>query len=180
MAERTKLWIASVMKKLMERKPIEKIRVTEICKAAEIERPTFYYHFRDKYDLVAWIFFQSAFDTDILSVDSAARSLNRARMDFAFFERAYEDKSPMPLWQYMVEYFVDRYSRAAMEILGTDTLDTQLRYSIRLYCYGTVNMTREWILKDKITPAETAVRMMFNSMPESLRRIYFPDEEEKA
>ena len=60
MAEITKLWIADKMKKWMKIKPIDKIRVTEICKAAEIERPTFYYHFKDKYDLVAWIFFQSA------------------------------------------------------------------------------------------------------------------------
>ena len=173
MAERTKLWIADVMKILMVSKPIEKIRVTEICKAAEIERPTFYYHFKDKYDLVAWIFFQSAFETDVISVESAAKSMNQARKDFIFYERAYEDKSQTPMWQYILEYFVERYTRAAMEILGSDTLDTQLRYSIRLYCYGAVGMTREWILKDKITPAETVIRMMFNSMPESLRQIYF-------
>ena len=177
MADRTKLWIAEVMKKLMEKKPIEKIRVTEICKAAEIERPTFYYHFKDKYDLVAWIFAQSALDTDVISVESAAKSMNEARKDYIFYERAYEDNSQTPMWQYIVEYFVDRYTRTAMAILGRDTLDTQLRYSIRLYCYGAVGMTREWILKDRITSAETVVRMMFNSMPESLRRIYFQNEQ---
>ena len=48
MAERTKIWIADTMKTLMAKKPLEKIRVTEICRAAEIERPTFYYHFKDK------------------------------------------------------------------------------------------------------------------------------------
>lgn len=53
MAERTKLWIAEAMKRLLAQKPIEKLRVTEICREAEIERPTFYYHFKDKYDLMA-------------------------------------------------------------------------------------------------------------------------------
>lgn len=173
MADRTKLWIAEVMKKLMVGKPIEKIRVTEICRAAEIERPTFYYHFKDNYDLVAWIFFQSAFETDVISVESAAKSMNQARKNYIFYERAYEDNSQNPLWMYMLEYFVRRYTRAALDILGTETLDTQTQYSIRLYCYGAVGMTREWLLKDKITPAETVVRMMFASMPESLRRIYF-------
>ena len=57
MAKRTKLWIAAAMKRLLVKKPLDKIRVTEICREAEIERPTFYYHFQDKYDLVAWIFF---------------------------------------------------------------------------------------------------------------------------
>ncbi len=88
MAERTKLWIAAAMKRLMVKKPLEKIRVTEICREAEIERPT------------------------------------------------------------------------------------QTKYSIRLYCYGTVGMTREWVLQDNITPADVIVRMMFASMPESLRQIY--------
>ena len=173
MAERTKIWIAEVMKKLMAKKPIEKIRVTEICREAEIERPTFYYHFRDKYDLVAWIFFHSAFETDVISVSSAAASMNRMRQDFIFYKRAYEDTSQNPLWQYMLEYFVGRYTQEAKSILSAETLDAQTQFSIRLYCYGAVGMTREWLLNDNITPAETVVEMMFASMPESLRKIFF-------
>lgn len=173
MAERTKLWIAAAMKRLMAKKSLEKIRVTEICREAEIERPTFYYHFQDKYELVAWIFFQDAELTDILSVESAAKAMNRMRQDMLFYRRAYEDSSQNALWQYMLEYFVDRYNALAKEKLGTDQLDTQTKYSIRLYCYGAVGMTREWILQDNITPAEVVVRMMFASMPDYLRRIFF-------
>lgn len=161
------------MKRLMERKSIDKIRVSEICAEAEIARPTFYYHFQDKYDLVAWIFFTAAFTTDVLSVESAAESMNKMRADFIFYKRAYEDTSQNALWRYMVEYFVCRYEDEARRALGTETLDTQMRYSIRLYCYGTVGMTREWLLNDNITPARTVVEMMFASMPESLRAVYF-------
>ena len=39
--------------------------------AADIERPTFYYHFRDKYDLIAWEF------PEIYEVFSARRSWMR-------------------------------------------------------------------------------------------------------
>ncbi|SET60672.1 transcriptional regulator, TetR family [[Clostridium] aminophilum] len=173
MADRTKLWIAEKMKKIMATKPLDKIRVTEICREAEIERPTFYYHFKDKYDLVAWIFFHDAFKTDILSVESAAKGMNQMRADYLFYKRAYEDNSQNPLWQYMHEYFVDRYSAEAMKILDTDRLDTQIIYSIRLYCYGCVGMTREWLMNDNIIPAETVVKMMFHSMPENIRRIFF-------
>ena len=160
------------MKRLMAKKPLDKIRVTEICREAEIERPTFYYHFQDKYDLVAWIFFQDADSTDILSVASAAAGMNKMRQEMLFYRRAYEDSSQNALWQYMLEYFAERYTRLAKEKLGVDQLDTQLRYSIRLYCYGTVGMTREWILQDNITPAEVIVKMMFASMPERLRQIF--------
>lgn len=172
MAERTKLWIADAMKRLLVRKPLEKIFVTDICKEAELERPTFYYHFKDKYDLMAWIFCQQAMQTDVLSTESAAKAMNSMRQDYIFFKRAYEDNSQSPMWAYMHEYFVKRYSEIAMERTG-GALDAQTKFSIRLYCYGTVGMTREWLMNDNITPAEAIVKMMFNSMPECLKELFF-------
>ena len=65
------------------------------------------------------------------------------------------------------------YEIIAKEKLNTDVLDTQLEYSIRLYCYGTVSMTKEWLLNDNTTSAETVVQMMFASMPENMREVYF-------
>ena len=74
---------------------------------------------------------------------------------------------------HMVEYFVRRYTDLAKEKLGAGILDTQLAYSIRFYCMGSVGMTREWVLNDNITSAETVVQMMFYSMPENLRKTLF-------
>ena len=173
MAEITKMWIADKMREIMKHKPIDKIRVTEIYKAADIERPTFYYHFKDKYDLVAWMFCTDAYGTDITSVASAAAGMNRMKQEILFYKRAYEDSSQNALWHYMVEYFTRRYTELAKKKLGIDILDTQLAYSIRFYCMGAVGMTREWVLTDNITSAETVVQMMFNSMPENLRKIFF-------
>ena len=84
MAERTKIWIADAMKRLLVKKSLEKIFVTEICREAKIERPTFYYHFKDKYDLMAWIFCQCTLETDVLSVESAAKAMNVMRKDYIF------------------------------------------------------------------------------------------------
>ena len=52
----TKNALAASMKKLMARRPFEKISVSDICNDCGINRKSFYYHFRDKYDLVNWIF----------------------------------------------------------------------------------------------------------------------------
>ena len=122
MAEITKLWIADKMRAIMKHKPIDKIRVTEICKAADIERPTFYYHFKNKYDLVAWMFCTDAYGTDITSVASAAAGMNRMKQEILFYKRAYEDSSQNALWHYMVEYFTKRYTELAKEKLGNPVL----------------------------------------------------------
>lgn len=174
MADRTKVWIADAMRKLMKIKSIDKIRVTEICKEAEIERPTFYYHFQDKYDLVAWMFFQMASDISVIHPEESARALNSMKQDYNFYKRAYENCSQNALVTYMLEHFVKRYEELAKELTKTDELDPQIVFFIRMYCYGCVGMSREWFLAEESVPAETLVQWMFRSMPEPLRIIFFP------
>ncbi len=53
----TKNALADSMKKLMRQRSFEKISVSDICNDCGINRKSFYYHFRDKYDLVNWIFY---------------------------------------------------------------------------------------------------------------------------
>ena len=53
----TKKALAASMKKLMEEKPFDKISVIDICEGCGMNRKSFYYHFKDKYDLVNWIFY---------------------------------------------------------------------------------------------------------------------------
>ena len=169
----SEIWIADQMRELMKRKPLSKIRITEICRAAEIERSTFYYHFKDKYDLIAWIFCHSAENTDVTDLQAAANHIQQMKNDILFYKRAYEDTSQNALWQYMLEYFVDAYTSQAKKILHTDTLDPQLSFRIRLYCYGAVSMSKEWILQDTVTSAETVIKMMFASMAQTLQEVYF-------
>ena len=53
----TKTALASSMKRLMKEKPFSKISVIDICDGCGMNRKSFYYHFKDKYDLVNWIFY---------------------------------------------------------------------------------------------------------------------------
>ena len=52
----TKRALAQAMKDLMREQPFAKISVGDICAACGMNRKSFYYHFKDKYDLVNWIF----------------------------------------------------------------------------------------------------------------------------
>ena len=52
----TKRALASALKELMESTPFSKITVSDICAKCNMNRKSFYYHFKDKFDLVNWIF----------------------------------------------------------------------------------------------------------------------------
>ena len=49
------LLLSESFKELALKKPIEKITIKEITGSAGVIRPTFYNHFRDKYELMEWI-----------------------------------------------------------------------------------------------------------------------------
>ena len=49
--KKTKLNLYNGLVKLMEEKPFEDIKVTDICNKALVNRSTFYDHFNDKYEL---------------------------------------------------------------------------------------------------------------------------------
>lgn len=53
----TKLALANSLKNLMLNKPFDKIRVADIVGNCGVTRTTFYYHFKDKYDLMNWIYY---------------------------------------------------------------------------------------------------------------------------
>lgn len=52
----TKRALSNALKSLLEEQPLEKISISDICDRCHMNRKSFYYHFRDKYDLVNWIF----------------------------------------------------------------------------------------------------------------------------
>lgn len=56
MSQTTRMALAASLKKLLEEKPLEKISIRDITEDSEVNRQTFYYHYRDIYDLIEWVF----------------------------------------------------------------------------------------------------------------------------
>lgn len=54
MSQITKRALEASLKNLLLKKPLDKITITDIAEDCGINRMTFYYHFKDIYDLVEW------------------------------------------------------------------------------------------------------------------------------
>ena len=52
----TKRALAASFKELLDEQTFTQISIGEICALCEMNRKSFYYHFRDKHDLINWIF----------------------------------------------------------------------------------------------------------------------------
>ncbi|MEG6522454.1 TetR-like C-terminal domain-containing protein [Desulfotomaculum sp. 1211_IL3151] len=60
MAQTTKKALAASLKKLLREKPLDKITVVDIVEDCEVNRQTFYYHFKDIFNLIEWIYSSEA------------------------------------------------------------------------------------------------------------------------
>ena len=54
MSQMTKRALVASLKDLLAEKPLDKITVTDLTEHCGVNRMTFYYHFKDIYDLVEW------------------------------------------------------------------------------------------------------------------------------
>ena len=91
MSQMTKRALAASLKNLLLQKPLNKITINDIAEDCGISRMTFYYHFKDIYDLVEWI-----------CVEDAARAL--------------EGKKTYDTWQ---EGFLNIFHGLPLRQLGT-------------------------------------------------------------
>ena len=55
MSQVTKRALEQSLKNLLLKKPLTKITINDIAEDCGINRMTFYYHFKDIYDLVEWL-----------------------------------------------------------------------------------------------------------------------------
>jgi len=56
MSQTTKRALAASLKNLLEEKNLDAITIVDIAEDCEVNRQTFYYHFRDIFDLIEWIY----------------------------------------------------------------------------------------------------------------------------
>jgi len=110
----TKKAMASSLKELMTTTPFEKISIAQICTSCGMNRKSFYYHFKDKYDLLNWIF-----DTDF----------SKFKWDNAV-SFSYNDRKEFLVDIYN-QFFEDRgFYRKALRIEGQNSFYDHLRERI--------------------------------------------------
>lgn len=112
----TKELLAENFHDLMLHKDFEKITIKNITDQAGVIRPTFYYHFQDKYDVLEYILQRDVFDKAVELVRSnkekeALRSCFAAiEQDKEFYRRAFRVKG-----QNAFDEMVDRHASLLWE-----------------------------------------------------------------
>lgn len=155
----TRRLIKDSLIQLLEKKPIEKVTISELCKLADINRSTFYNHYESQYDVLNDIGEEIA-DTVIQSVelklDSSSINLkdqvriiceylnnNREESRFLFRNFTAEDNLVQRI---LLKRITDGHTQYSNSIQSYDSLTQKLLFSF--LTHGIYNLIRTWILED--------------------------------
>ena len=159
-AQTTKRALEASLKKLLLKKPLNKITINDITEDCGVNRMTFYYHFKDIYDLVDWIMVEDAAKAqEGKSFETWSEAfldiLNEIRDNKALVQNVYRSISREQVEQYLYKMldptlhnFIDR------EATALSVQDADKQFVIDFYKYALVGMVLEWIRKDMKTEPE--------------------------
>lgn len=153
----TKRALASALKELMTEMPFEKINVSHICEKCNMNRKSFYYHFKDKYDLVNWIFdieFISVLNTDIYN---DRWEFFIALADYFYKNRSFYRKALKIKGQnsFSEHFHESLYPLLKMRINALTEVQTSHKFIIDMFADVSVCAFEHWLSeKDCIPPEE--------------------------
>lgn len=172
----TKGMFADALEDMMERMPLSKVRVADLCVRCGVERRVFYYHFKDKYDLVAWMFerdYASAADGRApYSEELFAAAHESLWSRRGFYRRAFEEDAQNSIWRYLVQFSVEANERVLKRYLGVSVLSRDHAFVARHFAYGNVCCLVDWLRGTIAATPEQLASSMFGCMPPVLRASY--------
>ena len=188
MPNATKAALEESLKRLLLRKPLDKITITDITTDCGISRMAFYYHFKDIYDLVEWSCVEDG--TKALqgkkTYDSWTEGLTQifeaVLENKPFIMNVYRnvDRERMERYLYHLTYDlivgVVQEKSKDLDISGEDK-----KFIANFYKYGFVGIMLEWIQEGMKEDIEELVNKMsltlHNTVTTSIRNFQKNSEE---
>lgn len=175
-AELTKNMFAEELIRMVSEIPFEKVRVGDLCRRCNADRRTFYYHFMDKYDLIAWIFTRDYSESYNAEKSYTLRhSINILEKMFErkeFYKAVWSDHSQNAIRNYAYQYFYQLGTDAIKKHFGIEKLSAEDDYAVRMHGHACVEISFEWLNGEvNYTPEEFA-RLQYHFMPDVLKAGY--------
>ena len=172
----TKDILAASLKELAREKPVDKITIRELTENCGMTATTFYNHFQDKYQLLAWIYNQriEPYWGRIGSGVSWREALREATMplleDHAFYTNALKNTSGQISFRYATNHYAIGLLIACWRAqTGTSEVGDDIVFCIRFYMRAISEAINDWFLAGQPIPLDTFIDWLVEAMPAPLR-----------
>ena len=173
MTNATKLALEESLKHLLLKKPLDKITINDLTTDCGISRMTFYYHFKDKYDLINWIFYTEFVSNIHLEEYKDALQLLEDICDYLYQERDfYRVALKMEGQNSFQEYFsevMDPYLKyLADQIMGAGKEEA---FFLRFFGDAFLMAIIRWIMDENIMQPREFVRQLDETISLGAKKI---------
>ncbi len=171
--ERTKQLIIDTFTEMLREMPLEAVRIQDLCARCGIDRHTFYYHFKDKYDLVIWIHTKllnqlGQYDGRPFSRESMINVTKEMKSRAWFYQRCFEYSGQNSLLSDILEKSAASYEVLLQNQLGRELTPRQ-KTEIRYHVYGSIMLMPQWIRDDADISVEELVQIILANTPDWLK-----------
>lgn len=150
-SEFTKQMIAQGTKQLLESKAFEELTIGDIAKNCHISRNTFYYHFKDKYDIISWIFYSEITPIlgDSLNLDTWSDGLLKLckymQQNKEFYIKVLHVQGQNSFSECLMEFYENLTKNILLDAKGDQILTPkQIRVISRFYAFGLTGVISNW------------------------------------
>ena len=167
MSQVTKRALEQSLKNLLLKKPLSKITISDLTEDCGMNRMTFYYHFKDIYDLVEWSCL-----TDAKRALDEKKTYDTWQQGFLQILEAVQANKPfiMNVYRCVHREQVEIYLRPLVEDLilnvvneeagGLNVRDEDKTFIVQAYSYIFIGIMLDWIKEDmKENPQEIVERL---------------------
>lgn len=167
----TEQQFSQALERVMNKKSISKIRISDLIEESNLSRQTFYRHFRDIYDLIDWTHLykvQLAFDL----MDIGDDIVHSATVFFQLIAQNKDFYRKIITIEGYNSFYNGFYNRCQHNLLrmagGENACDDITRFSIRFTAAGCAQILQEWIESDMAQPPEKMARLIIETLPPKL------------
>lgn len=178
----TKEILAESFQELAQTKRIDKITITDITNNCGMSQPTFYNHFKDKYDMIVWIYTSHVCEI-MCRIDNKTFLWKDCLLGGAlyYYENSKFVKNAL-MHTSGQDSFVENVQRINTEFLKaevqknlmTEYIPDEIMGIIKVYSYGIVQFMLEWLLGDMHLSPQQVAEIWDKSLPEPLRYYLYP------
>lgn len=172
----TKKAVATSLKDLMKKKDLQKISVSDIVGHCGINRQTFYYHFKDKYDLVNWIYYNEVVAAVIHNNNSEDWSdvVLGVLLGMQREKNFYINALNVTGQNAFQDYFFDVTKNILTGLIDSTNEETgyteeEKDFFVEFYCYGLVGITVHWACGGMKEAPEEIVRRLSHLIDDMTR-----------
>ncbi len=158
---RTKRLIVNTFTDMLKTTSLKDLHISDLCEKCDIDRKTFYYHFADKFDLIAWKIHQDWLNSlkaheNCSLQDRMQYGIQEVYLDQRdYYQTVFKYQGQNSLLTQMIRDTIEVWEDTLLQSMNTGSLSPYLKSVIRYHVYGMSLLIAHWIMRDTgITAAE--------------------------